>query len=90
MVAASMSGAVETGTYTDETLAIRLGVSVRHVKNMAAAGKLPTPIRLGRAKRYDRAAVESWIAAGCPSRTEWEARRTAGRTSPTGHSNPNR
>jgi excisionase family DNA binding protein len=51
-------------------LAIILGVSVRHVERMDAAGKLPKPLRLGRAKRWRYEEIKSWLAAGCPERQQ--------------------
>lgn len=48
-------------------LAERLGVSARMVFKMLAAGKLPAPIRLGRSLRWRAAAVDAWIADGCPA-----------------------
>lgn len=44
-----------------------LGCSVRHTYRMADAGRMPRPIKLGALVRWPRAAIESWIAAGCPS-----------------------
>ena len=39
-----------------------LGVSVRHVERLEAAGRLPRAIRLGRAKRYFLHDIERWIS----------------------------
>jgi excisionase family DNA binding protein len=38
----------------------------RHVYRLADAGRMPAPVQIGRLVRWQRAAVESWIAAGCP------------------------
>ena len=54
-------------------LARRLGVSLRHVRRMDAAGKLPTPVRLSRCVRYSADEVCAWIAAGAPDRRTWES-----------------
>jgi predicted DNA-binding transcriptional regulator AlpA len=54
-----------------------LDVSERHVWALNSSGRLPRPIRLGRAVRWDRRELEQWIAAGAPTREAWE-RRTAG------------
>jgi excisionase family DNA binding protein len=51
---------------TVDTLAELLGVSARHVRRLVDAGRAPQPVRLGRSCRWPRAAVETWIAAGCP------------------------
>ncbi len=41
---------------------------------MDAAGKTPAPVRLSRGcVRWRISDLESWIAAGCPCRQEWEA-----------------
>lgn len=56
-------------------LAKMLGVSPRHVERLDEAGKLPSPIRLGRSKRWPldgSAGIRAWIAAGCPSRNAME------------------
>jgi excisionase family DNA binding protein len=44
-----------------------LGVSVRHVRRLADAGKCPPPVKLGKSVRWSRRAVEAWVADGCPS-----------------------
>jgi excisionase family DNA binding protein len=50
-----------------DALAEVLGVSSRHVRRQVDAGKFPQPVRLGGCVRWPRAAVEAWIAAGCPN-----------------------
>ncbi len=57
-------------------LAPMLNVSVRTVRSLDAAGKLPAPIRLNGAVRWIVSEIEDWLAAGAPSRAEWEARQT--------------
>lgn len=47
-------------------VAAMCGVSGRHVYRLADSGRMPRPIRLGGAVRWDRATIEQWIAAGCP------------------------
>ena len=44
-----------------------LNCSPRHVYRLADAGRMPRPLRLGSLVRWNRAAIEDWIAAGCPS-----------------------
>ena len=51
---------------TVRQVAAMLGCSPRHVYRLADAGKMPGPVRLGVLVRWDRAAIESWLAAGCP------------------------
>lgn len=48
-------------------VAALLGVSTRHVYRLADAGRAPRPLKLGGARRWDRVAIESWIADGCPA-----------------------
>jgi excisionase family DNA binding protein len=45
-----------------------LNISERSLKRMAAARELPgdAVVRLGRRQLFVRAALERWIAAGCP------------------------
>lgn len=50
-------------------LARLLGVSVRTVRTLDTLGRLPQPVRVGRAVRWSRQAVVEWIAGGCPRRT---------------------
>lgn len=38
---------------------------------LAATGKAPRPVKLGRSTRWSRAELERWIAAGCPTRDKW-------------------
>ena len=44
-----------------------LRCSPRTVRRLADSGRMPEPIRLGRLVRWDRGALQDWIAAGCPS-----------------------
>jgi prophage regulatory protein len=48
-------------------VAALLGVSARHVYRLADSGKMPRPLRLGGARRWDRAAIDDWILNGCPA-----------------------
>ncbi|RCS41247.1 DNA-binding protein [Bremerella cremea] len=56
-------------------LARLLELSSRTISRMNASRKIPQPVRVGRSVRWRRDEVEQWIAAGCPERNEWEARR---------------
>jgi predicted DNA-binding transcriptional regulator AlpA len=60
-----------------DTGAARLaGISRATWHRLQAAGKIgPQPIRLGRAVRYNRDEVLSWIEAGCPDARTWRAIR---------------
>jgi excisionase family DNA binding protein len=43
-----------------------LGVSARHIYRLADGGRMPRPIKLGGAVRWDRAVITKWIDGGCP------------------------
>jgi excisionase family DNA binding protein len=43
-----------------------LGCSPRHVTRLAHSGRMPSAMRLGVLVRWSRAAIEQWIAEGCP------------------------
>ena len=44
-----------------------LRCSPRTIYRLADAGKMPGPVRLGSLVRWSRAAIDEWVAAGCPS-----------------------
>ena len=54
-------------------LAKRLNISLRHLRRLDSAGKLPKPIRLGRSVRWSVQEIKSWIKAGAPDRKTWQA-----------------
>ncbi len=56
-------------------LAELLGLCVRTVRQMDAAGKLPRPVRFGHAVRWSVREIEGWLAAGAPDRTTWESQQ---------------
>lgn len=59
---------------TVDEVAELLGIARRTVQRMDSAGKLPSPLRLGlsgKCIRWNKAELESWIAAGCPPRVKW-------------------
>jgi excisionase family DNA binding protein len=49
-----------------EAFAALLDISTRHARRLVDAGKCPAPVRLGKCVRFSRAAVERWLADGCP------------------------
>jgi excisionase family DNA binding protein len=57
-----------------QAVAALCACSPRHVYRMADAGRMPAPVRLGNLVRWDLAAIERWIADGCPP-----VRRAGGR-----------
>lgn len=50
---------------TVEDVAERLSVSPRHVYRMADAGRIPRPLKIGAAVRWNPDAIDEWIAGGC-------------------------
>ena len=44
-----------------------LKVSTRTLWKMHTTGEMPTPIRIGRAKRWSLEALKKWVDAGCPA-----------------------
>lgn len=49
-------------------LAVLLDRSVASLERDQAAGRLPAPVRIGGSKKWRRADIEAWVAAGCPVR----------------------
>ena len=49
-----------------EYLATRLGCSTRHVRRLAAIGRIPRPIKLGTLLRWLKTDIDQWMTAGCP------------------------
>jgi excisionase family DNA binding protein len=62
----------KTGTTTEAAMldvrevAALLKCSARTVTRLEEAGEMPPAVRLGRLCRWNRAAIEQWIAANCP------------------------
>jgi excisionase family DNA binding protein len=48
-----------------------LGVSERTIWGMANEGKMPKPIRLGRAVRWSLDELRAWVNHGCPPQAQW-------------------
>jgi predicted DNA-binding transcriptional regulator AlpA len=60
--------------------AAMLGIGLRTLRTMDAAGRLPAPVRLSPGcVRWRLAELRDWTEAGCPDRETWEARRAARR-----------
>lgn len=51
---------------TAKEFANLLGISQRHLWTLLAKKRVPQPIRLGRAVRWNRNHVMSWLSAGAP------------------------
>ncbi|TPW00840.1 MAG: hypothetical protein FD124_3889 [Alphaproteobacteria bacterium] len=60
-------------------LAALLCASLRTVRTWDAAGKLPKPLRIGGRCLWSIVEIRAWLAAGAPSRAEWETRKAASR-----------
>ena len=56
-------------------LAELLELSVRTIRRLDSAGKLPRPVRIGGAVRWSVSEITHWLDAGCPDRQRWEALR---------------
>ena len=67
----SGSLAIDVRLLSAEDLARELGFSVRTIRRLDESGRLPRPVRIGRAVRWRRAEVRAWTEAGCPPREEW-------------------
>ena len=52
-----------------------LGISERHAWALNSSGRLPRPVHLGRAVRWNLAELRAWLDANCPERSRWEAMR---------------
>jgi hypothetical protein len=65
-----------SGLLTDISgIAVLLKRSERSCRNDLAAGRLPAPIQIGASKRWRVSELREWIAAGCPNRESWAARK---------------
>lgn len=54
-----------------EELAALLGRSTASLARDDAAGRLPTPVRIGGSKKWRFEELTAWVAAGCPPRSKW-------------------
>lgn len=52
-----------------------LGISVNHLIRLNNAGRIPAPIRMGKSIRFSQQELQDWIAAGGPSRNQWQRMR---------------
>lgn len=48
-----------------------LRISTRQVWRLLSGGKLPRPLRLGGAVRWQGEELRRWLSAGCPEVSEW-------------------
>lgn len=57
----------------DTEAAALCGCSRSHWHVLAAVGKIPPSIKLGRKRLWRREEISSWILAGCPDGATWAA-----------------
>src|SRR5262245_53712272 len=69
----------DSGTLAREPLALDdvaaanlLGIGRSTWWRLIASGRAPRGIQLGRCRRWPRAELEAWLAAGAPSRERWD------------------
>ncbi len=61
---------------TAKAISERLSLSKRAVFRMRSAGLICDPLKCGQgAIRWRQSDIEQWIAWGCPSKSEFEARK---------------
>jgi predicted DNA-binding transcriptional regulator AlpA len=59
-----------------DQLAALLNIHPATLYRMKSRGRVPAPLRLSRGcVRWSLREIRDWIAAGCPDRKTWEARR---------------
>ena len=68
---------------TIKQVARLLGVCRATACRLNSDGRLPRPIRFGRAVRWDFSVLKDWIAAGAPPRERWEAMCKSARSTPS-------
>jgi predicted DNA-binding transcriptional regulator AlpA len=57
------SPSASTAWQSDTELAAELGVTPDQLNAAAKRGEFPKPLKIGRAVRYNRAAVAAWLSA---------------------------
>jgi predicted DNA-binding transcriptional regulator AlpA len=63
----------------DTVAAALCGCSRSHWHVLAAAGKIPPSIRLGRKRLWRAEEIRAWIDAGCPDGATWDAMTASSR-----------
>jgi excisionase family DNA binding protein len=58
-------------------LAEKLNVHEVTIRKWQVNGKIPAPVRIGRAVKWRLTEIDAWIKAGCPPRAKWEAMNAA-------------
>jgi len=62
-------------TYSRESLAQALCISIATLDRLDASGKLPQAFKLGGRKLWAREVIRDWLSAGMPDRLTWQAMR---------------
>lgn len=67
---------METKLIDVNEVARLLHIGARTLWRFRDMGKIPAPIKIGRAVRWRAADISAWIADGCPDviRTNWQPR----------------
>lgn len=60
---------------TAKTAAAMCGKSLRTWRTWDSLGLVPRPVRIKRSTLWRLDELKAWVAAGCPGRSEWEARQ---------------
>ncbi len=55
-----------------KTFGLRLSLSKRQIFRLNSCAKIPAPIRIGGAVRWDSQECAAWLTAGAPDRKTWE------------------
>ena len=74
----NVDSVVEPLALSGSELAKRLGLSLRHIRRMDAAGKIPRPVRFGRSVRWPLSGpngIIRWLEQGCPDRATIESKQ---------------
>jgi excisionase family DNA binding protein len=62
----SPHGQIASAVYTAQHIGVLLGVCTRTVWRLSDEGRIPGRFKLGGVVRWNKAAVDQWIKAGCP------------------------
>jgi len=73
-----------------EAVGKMLSLSRRQIFRLNSSGKIPAPIRIGRAVRWAESTIAQWLKAGAPDRKTFEAMQQKRATAPTTAQNHNR
>lgn len=64
-VAGQDNAPAESALLDVEQVATLLRCSTRHIYRLCDRGQMPRPLKLGSLVRWNRAAIDGWIAGGC-------------------------